>query len=127
MSEANRRDFLKATALGAASLGVTSLLGGRALAGKNAGKIKKAVSLGMIGEKAPLDEKFKIVKELGFDGVEFSTPVCNKEEVKKALEANGLGVSEVIDGLHWNPKYLLSSANEDARAAGVAALKQALE
>lgn len=125
MSESNRRDFLKATALGAASLGVTSLLGGRALAGSNAGKIKKAVSLGMIGEKGTLDEKFKIVKDLGFDGVEFNSPIGDKEAVKKALEDNKLGVSEIIDGLHW--KEHLSSPNEDVRAKGVAALKQALE
>ena len=51
MSGPNRRDFIKGTALAAAGLGVSSLLGGRALAGSNAGKIKKAVSIGMIGEK----------------------------------------------------------------------------
>jgi L-ribulose-5-phosphate 3-epimerase len=121
----NRRDFLKTAALAGAAVGVTSLLGTRASAGSNKGKIKKAVSIGMIGEKGTLDEKFKLVKELGFDGIEFNSPVGNKEEVKKALDANGLGVSEIIDGLHW--KELLSSPSEDMRGRGVAALKQALE
>src|SRR5436305_112370 len=95
----NRRDFLKTTALASAAVGVTSLLGEKASAGSNTGKIKKAVSLGMIGEKLPLIDKLKLVKDLGFDGIELNSPCgVDRDELKKALDETKLGVSEVIDG-----------------------------
>jgi L-ribulose-5-phosphate 3-epimerase len=122
----NRRDFLKTAALAGAAVGVTSLLSTSASAGSNAGKIKKAVSLGMIGEKLPLIDKLKLVKDLGFDGIELNSPCgVDKDELKKALEETKLGVSEVIDGLHW--KDHLSSPNEEVRARGLAALKTSLD
>jgi hexulose-6-phosphate isomerase len=118
----NRRDFLKTAAVAtAAAIAAPGLK-----AGENTGKFKKAVALGMIQEKLPLLDKLKLVKELGFDGIELTGPVSvNKDELKSALEATGLGVSEFIDGLHW--KDHLSSPNEDVRARGLAALKESLQ
>ena len=38
-------------------------------------KIKKGIGFGMIKEELSLLDKFKLVKDLGFDGVEFDSPV----------------------------------------------------
>lgn len=120
-----RRDFLKTAGIAAAAvLAGTAVQPARAA--ENTGKIKKAVNLGMIREKLPVADKFKLIKDLGFEGVELNSPCgVDNDEVKKALETAGIGVSEIIDGLHW--KDTLSSPNEDVRARGVAALKKSLE
>ncbi|HYG76955.1 MAG TPA: TIM barrel protein [Planctomycetota bacterium] len=124
--QTNRRDFLKSTALAAAAFGTTALSSSRANGGELTGKIKKALHLGMIGEKLPLIDKLKLVKDLGFHGIELNSPTgVDKDELKKGLEATGLGISEVIDGLHW--KEHLSSPNDEVRARGVAALRTSLE
>lgn len=119
----DRRNFIQTAGL---TLAAASLGARPAAAAENTGKIKKAVNLGMIGEKIPLADKMKLIKDLGFDGVELSSPCgVDRDELKKAIEGAGLGVSEIIDGLHW--KDHLSSPNEDVRARGLAALITSLD
>ena len=121
-----RRELIKTGGAALVSWAVGAGTAGTARAGENTGKLKKAVQLGMIQEKLSLMDKFKLAKELGFDGVELNSPDANdKDELKKACEATGLGISEVVDSLHW--KETLSSPNPDVRARGVEALKTALE
>jgi L-ribulose-5-phosphate 3-epimerase len=126
-SSMDRRGFLKSAGAVTAAVMAGPMTATRsASAGPNAGKIKKAVALGMIREKLPLIDKLKLVKDLGFEGIEVNCPTgVDNEELKKALETTGLGVSQVVDGLHW--KDHLSSPNEDVRARGVAALKASLD
>lgn len=121
----DRRNFVKT---GAAAIAAAALRSAPAAeADAKDGKLKKAVQFGMINEKGmSVMDKFKLAKELGFDGIEInSIPGMELDELIKAKDATGLGISEVIDSLHW--KDHLSSPSEEVRARGVQALKDALE
>ncbi|MFQ5505311.1 MAG: sugar phosphate isomerase/epimerase family protein [Planctomycetota bacterium] len=86
---------------------------------------KKAVKLGMVREKLPLSGKFRLLKELGFDGVELSSP--NRLETREVLEARdaaGLPIHGVVDSVHW--KVALSDPDPEVRRKGVEGLRTAL-
>ena len=73
-----RRDFLKTAGLAtfsAAALSSFALKPKAAVAAETASHgIKKAVKIGMVGEGKTLVEKFKLVKSLGYDGIELNSP-----------------------------------------------------
>jgi L-ribulose-5-phosphate 3-epimerase len=120
MSDLTRRTFLQGTGFAAAAMlaGATSL---RAADGPL--KLRKAVKLSMVGGNAPLLEKFKLVKEVGFEGIDMDRP-ANHDEVKKAQDESGLIVHGVVDYIHWGKP--LSDADPAVRAEGVEGLKTAL-
>lgn len=133
MSDTNfeRRDFMKSTALLAATAGVMGAGAMLLRAEEHATKMKKALGQGMIaskdGEKAlTLDERMAAVKEAGFDGVELNSPgITDRDAWKKALDNAGLQVSEIVDSAHWGKPF--SSASDKVREEGAGALKIALE
>lgn len=89
---------------------------------------KKAVKIGMVklGENVDLLTKFKVLKELGYDGVELNSPGGpDKDEVRKAIEESGLPVHGVVDSIHW--QKTLSHSDEAIRAEGLDGLKKALQ
>jgi hexulose-6-phosphate isomerase len=65
--------------------------------------LKKAVGLGMVGEGKSVLEKFQLVADLGFEGVEVdrpdSTPLA---ELKQAQEKTGIRAHGVVDSVHWS-------------------------
>ena len=78
----NRRRFLQA-ALAAAAVPAVALG-----SDNNPPRLKKAVKYGMIGIKAPIREKFELIKSLGFQGVEMDSPSgVDKDEAVKAVKA----------------------------------------
>ena len=87
---------------------------------------KKAVKWGMVNvEGASILEKFQLLKELGFDGVELDAPSgLDKKEVLEARDATGLPIHGVVDSVHWNDT--LSSADPKVRSRGAQALEQAI-
>lgn len=94
--ETTRRTFLQQTSATLLAGSVLQPLAGFAGEEKNPGKqarIKKAVKYQMITEKIPVMDKFKMLKDLGFDGTEihFRTKVDPKE-VRKAIDATGVQV-----------------------------------
>ena len=97
-SEMSRRTFVKmggAAVLGAAMLGHAS----EARAGEFTGRIKKAVKYGMINENLSVVDKFKLLKDLGFDGVEPTvTEKVDRQEMVKARDATGLPIHGVVNG-----------------------------
>jgi len=97
MKQPNRRQFLKSSA-GLAVLGSIPLLPLAAKRGPLAGKIKIAVKYHMIAARdLSVVEKFRLLKEIGFDGVEVKTDhAADVSQFVKAIEATGLPVHGVI-------------------------------
>lgn len=120
----DRRGFMQAAG---AALAVGSLPAvASALAAKTPNGFKKAVKWGMIQVPgASVLDKFKLLKELGYDGVELDAPsTLDKDEVLAARDQTGLPIHGVVDSAHWNDT--LSAADPAVRSSGVRALEQAL-
>lgn len=120
----NRRSFL--TTAGAAAA-LTIAQGHAVFADEKGAKMKKAVGIGMVGEKAmPLGDRMKMVRELGFDGVELHSPgIQDRDGLKKALDDAKLEVSEILSGSDWATP--ITSASEETRATCLKNLKIAME
>ncbi|WP_020475611.1 sugar phosphate isomerase/epimerase family protein [Zavarzinella formosa] len=119
----NRRDFLNASAIVGAGLFTGDLL---IAADPKRVPLKKAVKFGMIGAGKTVQEKFELIKKLGFQGVEIDSPSgLNLKEANEAQKATGIKIHGVVDSVHW--RDTLSSPDEKVRAKGLAALIQALE
>jgi hexulose-6-phosphate isomerase len=117
----NRRDFLKA---GGGALAFATLApAGHAAASPSKRMIQKAVMYATVGVKGSVLEKFKAIREAGFDGVEPMSHM-NQEEVVHALEATGLKAASTCCNTHWNKP--LSDPDANVRAEGLEGLRQAL-
>jgi hexulose-6-phosphate isomerase len=87
--------------------------------------IRKAVKIGMVAEGETLLEKFRLLRELGFDGVELDSPNdLDDDEVLAARDESGLAIHGVVDSQHW--RNTLSSPDPEVRARGRRALQTAL-
>ena len=88
--------------------------------------IKFALKYGMIKEKGlSVQEKFQLVKDLGYDGIEVNAPSGNREDLKAASEATGLPIHGVVCSTHW--KLQLSDPSPEIRAKGLEGFKQAIK
>lgn len=87
--------------------------------------LKKAVGLGMVNVETSLVEKFKLLRDLGFGGVEMNSPNdFATQEVIDARDESGLVIHGVVDSVHW--RRTLGDPDAGVRAAGVEGLKEAL-
>lgn len=129
-----RRGFLECSAFSAAAVAAAGLLSTRSAQAEPAGAtqggqpgltIKRAVKFGMVQVPGTLLDKFKAVKDIGYDGIELDSPNTFKlEEVLAAGEKSGLRIHGVVDSVHW--KQTLSHPDEAVRAEGLKALQQAI-
>lgn len=124
----HRREFLNTTAktLGAA-MAAPLFFNSSAFAarGPNAGRIYKSIKFGMFNENIPYREKFQILKEQGFDGVEIEHPDGqNQHEAVSASKYVGLRIHGVVDSIHWGVR--LSDPDPSVRAKGLDGLKRYL-
>ena len=88
-------------------------------------KLKKGLGIGMIGIPGTLEEKFKAVKQLGFDGVEIDSPSkLGIDEIVKAKDAAGIEIPSAIDAVHWT--RTLCDPDPKIRTEAVKVLEQAL-
>lgn len=89
------------------------------------GRIKLALKCGMAAFGADLGEKFRILKEIGYDGVELDSPGGqNKAEALAASKAAGLPIHGVVDSIHWQVR--LSDPDPAVRAKGLEGLLTAI-
>lgn len=119
----NRREFLNATGTALTAAVLASQVEGQAAPAVGRRTLKKAITWGCIGGKYSVAEKFRIVKEAGFDGVEPDSHM-NRTEVLRARDAVGLETPSVCDSLNWGKT--LTDPDPAVRAAGLAGLKVAL-
>lgn len=135
MTNANRRQFLHrvsgAMAMSAATPFVASALADKpksaATPSAPAAKLQlyKAVKWGMIEGATTVLDRFRICKDVGFDGMELISPAdFAAKEVRDASEATGLPVHGLVDMKHWDVR--LSSPDAKIRDEGVAILRQAI-
>ena len=120
----NRRSFVKTGTL--AYTGSMILPRSSNYTFAHTGTIKKAVKFGMIDEPISVLEKFKLLKELGFDGVEPNSPSdLDEQEVLEAINETGLPVHGLVDSIHW--KKTLGDPDPAVREEGRAGLEYALK
>ena len=121
----SRRDFLQQATAAATAWRLASCP--LALGATNAATVplKKAVKIGMVRVDAPLIEKFKLLKSLGYDGVELDSPSdLDRKEVLRARDEAELPIHGVVDSAHW--RDTLSHADPAVRQRGLEALQTAL-
>ena len=70
-------------------------------------------------------DKFKLVQELGFDGIELDSPnELDEQEILAAQDATGLPIPGVVNSVHW--KKPLSHPDAQVRAECTESMKLAL-
>src|SRR5229473_2272720 len=91
----NRRSFLKLTMSGLAAAAFAPIAS--AASKRN---LRKAIMYSTIGVRGSGLEKFRVMKDAGFEGVE---PMggMNRDEVLAAFKETGLQAASVCDHIHW--------------------------
>jgi L-ribulose-5-phosphate 3-epimerase len=125
----DRRDFVKlvGTGLLAAGAGRMAAAAETETPPAKAGKqFKKGCEFEMAGDKISVLDKFKMFKELGFDGIEVqSAGRPDREEFLKARDATGLEIHSVMNPDHW--KLPLSSPDPAIREKCIKSVQASLE
>lgn len=125
-----RRTFLKwsGSVVGLSAAGTGLLSAARVSAAPQAGqgqRIYKSIKMGMFDEPIPLLEKFRLMREMGFDGAELNSPGGeNKEEAFKASRELGFPIHGTVDSIHWGTR--LSDPDAAVREKGLQGLRTAL-
>jgi L-ribulose-5-phosphate 3-epimerase len=121
----DRRDFLKASAAMAATGMLAQPFRARADADVSlSGRIYKTLKIGMVRVSGSLAEKFKALKEVGFQGVEMDCPGTNIAEAIKARDATGLFIDGSVCASHWRVRH--SDPDPAVRARALEDLKNAI-
>ena len=111
-SPIDRRSFLKTSTLALAAGAAPSVLARQsATAAQPADRIKKALGYAMIKEDLSVEDKLRMVKDVGFEGIEISTSLLGRNTpqpavLAKAAEKIGVCVHGVVN-----------SSNPDLKAA----------
>lgn len=64
--------------------------------------LRKAAMIGMVGEGATLVDKFQVLRDCGFEGVEVDSPSSiARDEWLGAAEKSGLVIHGVVNSAHW--------------------------
>jgi L-ribulose-5-phosphate 3-epimerase len=89
------------------------------------GRMWKTLKIGMVNVKGSLTDKFKAVKEAGFDGIEMDAPGMNVEETKKAIAESGLPIDGTVNSTHWQIRH--TDADAAIRAKALESLQSAIK
>lgn len=70
-----------------------------------AGRIYKTLKIGMVRIEGSLTDKFRAVREAGFDGIEMDAPGMDVEQVRRAIAESGLPVDGTVCSTHWRVRH----------------------
>ncbi len=115
----SRRTFIVRSTIATSVCLSTTGSQNHAHAGEFTDRIKKAVKFHMVTEKLPTHDKFRLLMDLGFDGVEVRSMLDNTHadelrDISSAIEKTGLPVHGVINS--DNPDLI--GAIDQAKALG---------
>lgn len=97
-----RKDFIKSLGILAATSLSTDVIGNTLKINANALHIKKGLGYWMIKEELSLLDKFKLVKDLGFDGIEFNSPLdIPLKDLLEARDKTGIEIPSTVNKDHW--------------------------
>jgi L-ribulose-5-phosphate 3-epimerase len=123
-----RRDFLRTSSAAMALFATAGLEQPRAAepAGLEIGQhIYKSLKWDMVKTNGTALEKFALLKELGYDGVELDSPGgLDKKEAVEASKKTGLVVDGLVDSTHWTIRH--SDPDPAVRAQALKNLETAL-
>jgi L-ribulose-5-phosphate 3-epimerase len=126
-SSYSRRDFLRigGVAFSAAALArFTSLPLSAATPDSLEGRIFKTLKIGMVQVPGTLVEKFQVVRDVGFHGIELDSPGVTVEETKHAIAETGLPVDGTVCSTHWRVRH--SDPDPEVRARALEDLRTAI-
>jgi hexulose-6-phosphate isomerase len=115
----NRRSFLKTTVSGVVTAGF-----GAVASAASKRNLRKAIMYSTIGVKGSVLEKFRVMKDAGFEGIEPMGDM-NREEVLTAFKETGLQAASLCDHIHWTKP--LSAPEESTRKLGLDGLLLSLQ
>jgi hexulose-6-phosphate isomerase len=122
MGAIDRRSFLKAS--GAVMAGAVMAEPAAPAPAESSGRWKKAFMLGGLTDDN-IRDRFKLLKEAGFEGVEILSPNdLKRENVLRARDETGLIIHGVSGSKHW--KDTLSDPDPAVVERGLAAIRQEL-
>ena len=127
----DRREFIgravkTAAVVGLAPGAIQSELLAKEVSSVSKSDLKKAVVFSMLPDKLSLDDRFKLARDCGFEGVE-APPLYDPKEteaMRSAAENAGVEIHSVIFGGWGKP---LSSADPQAAAEGVELVRKGLQ
>ncbi len=113
----DRRQFIRASGVLMAGAAVPAVAG-YSPARQSGGRIRKAVGWGMIDRSLSVEDRFRLAKDVGFEGVEVSRhmkePDPEPKVLARASEKVGIPIHGVVNGTHPD----LDSAIDDAAVYG---------
>lgn len=89
--------------------------------------LKKGIKFHLFDDERPLPEKFRVLADLGFEGVELRCPneSRSRSEVLQARDQTGLSIHGVLNAGNWSQP--LSSPDPEVREKGLDTLRAAIK
>jgi len=116
-SKIDRRCFVQRSGLFLAGTAVSALLSRPALAKSedSKGRFRKALGLTMVKEDLSLEDKLRLIKDVGFEGIETPTQLINKntpepKALARASEKVGVPVHGVVNSSNADLKGAIDEA-----------------
>ncbi len=131
-----RREWMTSAAAGILGAGLASGVGAGAIpvlaeenrpfsAGRAPLPLRFAVKYSMVKTDQPMLEDFRMLRRLGYDGVELDSPNgYARDDVLRARDESGLPIHGVVDSIHWQIR--LSDPDPDVRRRGREGLETAI-
>ncbi len=89
-------------------------------------RIWKSLKWNMIRTDGSTLEKFQMLKEIGYDGVEIDSPGgVDKEEAIAASRQTGLPIEGIVNSTHWNVRH--SDPDPEVRAEALQNMRTAMQ